>query len=96
MMHQTSRRENSDAWWYDRKADGTSAPSTVFTTTKEIKSMLNKTSINSIEVKNIDNLQDLLPTRLQIRALDRIRIVALRLPFLKRIGLDIYATATKL
>ena len=62
----------------------------------KLKCMLSKTSINSIEVKNIDNLQDLLPTRLQIRALDRIRIVALQLPFLKRIGLDIYATATKL
>jgi len=96
MIHQTSRHANRDAWWYDRRADGTSAPSTVFSTTKEVESMLSKTSINSIEVKNIDNLQDLLPTRLQIRALDRIRIVALRLPFLKRIGLDIYATATKL
>jgi SAM-dependent methyltransferase len=92
----TSKHASRDAWWYDRKADGTSAPSTVFSTTKEVESMLSKTSINSIEVKNIDNLQDLLPTRLQIRALDRIRIVALRLPFLKRIGLDIYATATKL
>jgi len=96
VMHQTSRHENRDAWWYDRNSDGTAAPSTVFTTTKEIENMLSKTSINSIEIKNIDNLQDLLPTRLQIRALDRIRIVALRLPFLKRIGLDIYATATKL
>ena len=33
--------------------------------------------------------------RLQIRALDRVRIATLRLPFLKRIGLDIYATASK-
>ena len=93
---QISKHANKDAWWYDRKSDGTAAPSTVFTTTKEIENMLSETSIKSIEIKNIDNIQDLLPARLQIRALDRVRIAALRLPFLKRIGLDIYATATKL
>ena len=92
---QVSKRAKQDAWWYDRKSDGTAAPSTVFTTTKEVKTMLSKTTIKSIEIRNIDNVQDLLPMRLQIRALDRVRIATLRLPFLKRIGLDIYATASK-
>lgn len=93
---QISKSSNKDAWWYDRKTDGTTAPSTVFTTVKEIESMLSKTSIKSIGIKNIDIVQDLLPARLQIRAIDRVRIAALRLPLLKRIGLDIYVTATKL
>ena len=93
---QISKSSHKDAWWYDRKTDGTTAPSTVFTTIKEIESMLSKTSIKSIEIKNIDNVQDLLPTRLQIRAIDQVRIAVLRLPLLKRIGLDIYVTATKL
>jgi SAM-dependent methyltransferase len=92
---QVSKRGKQDAWWYDRKSDGTAAPSTVFTTTKEIKTMLSKTTIKSIEIRNIDNVQDLLPMRLQIRALDRVRLATLRLPFLNRIGLDIYATASK-
>ena len=93
---QISKSSHKDAWWYDRKTDGTTAPSTVFTTIKEIESMLSKTSIKSIEIKNIDNVQDLLPTRLQIRAIDWFRIAILRLPLFKRIGLDIYVTATKL
>jgi len=93
---QISKSSRKDAWWYDRKTDGTTAPSTVFTTVKEIESMLSKTSIKSVEIKNIDNAQDLLPVRLQIRAIDRVRIAALRLSLLKRIGLDIYVTATKL
>jgi SAM-dependent methyltransferase len=92
----TPERVGKDAWWYDRNMDGAAAPSTVFTTKSEMRELLTNTSIQSIEIENLDNFQDLLPPRLQIRALDRVRIASLRLPFIRRIGLDMYAVATKL
>ena len=92
----TPERVGKDAWWYDRNMDGAAAPSTVFTTKSEMRELLTNISIQSIEIKNIDKVQDLLPLGLQIRAIDRVRIATLILTFIMRIGLDIYAVATKL
>jgi SAM-dependent methyltransferase len=90
--NQTNRRGN---YWYDRHLDGSAAPQTEFVSRRDLVFLLDGFVDIKATVVNVDNLQDLLPPKLQRRSLDHLRRVFLRLWIVKHLGLDLYVTARK-
>ena len=90
--YQTNKRGN---YWYDRHLDGASAPQTEFVSRQDLVSLFAGFTHVEANIVNIDNLQDLLPPKLQRRFLDRIRQVLLHMWILKHVGLDLYINAKK-
>lgn len=82
--------------WYDRQLDGTAAPQTEFASHRDLETLLEGFEIIDTSIVNLDNLQDLLPPKLQRRFIDQFRRVLLGLVPLKHIGLDIYVRAKKI
>jgi len=82
-------------WFYDRDTSGRGAPITEFVGRRELRRKLHGFNIEYMRTANVDNPQDLLPLRLQRRWLDRVRLVLLRLPVWRVIGLDLYVRARR-
>jgi ubiquinone/menaquinone biosynthesis C-methylase UbiE len=86
---------NRGNFWYDRHLDGTAAPQTEFVSRQDLVSLLKGFEGIVTNVVNIDNIQDLLPPKLQRKSLDRLRQIFLNLRIFKRVGLDLYVKAAK-
>lgn len=80
---------------YDRHLDGSAPPHTEFLSKKDIRGFLPEAKSIDITIRNVDNLQDLMPVRFQKRSRDFLRIWMVRKGFGKRFGLDLYLVATK-
>ena len=81
--------------WYDRHLDGTAAPQTEFVSRRDLTALLGGFEKVNTSIVNLDNVQDLLPPKLQRRSFDYLHRVLLHLWFLKYIGLDLYLSAEK-
>ena len=91
----STRAKTRLAFFYDRNQEGKAPPFTEFVSRKQIEQALVGARDVRTVVTNLDNIGDLLPLSLQSTLIDRLRIALLRMPFLRRCGLDLYVIARK-
>lgn len=94
-LNTEKRTDNTGGHWYDRRLDGTAAPQTEFVSRRDLAALLSGFEKVDTSIVNLDNVQDLLPPKLQRRSFDHLHRVLLHLWFLKYIGLDLYLSAEK-
>jgi SAM-dependent methyltransferase len=83
------------SWFWDRSPSGEAPPHTEFASKRQLLRALSDARVVRATSINVDNVNDLLPRRLQRIRLDAIRVSLLRSWLSRWAGLDLYLVATK-
>jgi len=83
------------SWFWDRSPSGSAPPHTEFASRDSLQTEFSDVSSIRTNVFNVDNINDLLPMRIQWRGIDKLRVWLLETSLSRRLGLDLYCVITK-